>query len=72
MGSFFYCHIERRCNIIFSIVIHSEKENLCLYGLPNETWEVNLPVEEVPPDLKQLNDIYRDKTEEYSHTALNV
>ncbi|KAK8486352.1 hypothetical protein V6N11_046820 [Hibiscus sabdariffa] len=23
-----------------------EKENLCLYGLPNETWEVNLPVEE--------------------------
>ncbi|KAH7533102.1 hypothetical protein FEM48_Zijuj04G0094600 [Ziziphus jujuba var. spinosa] len=28
-----------------------EKENLCLYGLPNETWEVNLPVEEVPPQL---------------------
>lgn len=31
----------------------SEKENLCLYGFPNETWEVNLPVEEVPPELPE-------------------
>ena len=31
----------------------SEKENLCLYGLPNESWEVNLPVEEVPPELPE-------------------
>ncbi|XP_051135406.1 PHD finger protein ALFIN-LIKE 6-like [Andrographis paniculata] len=30
-----------------------EKENLCLYGLPNETWEVNLPIEEVPPELPE-------------------
>jgi len=30
-----------------------EKENLCLYGLPNETWEVNLPAEEVPPELPE-------------------
>uniref|UniRef100_A0A7C8Z7U0 PHD finger protein ALFIN-LIKE n=1 Tax=Opuntia streptacantha TaxID=393608 RepID=A0A7C8Z7U0_OPUST len=30
-----------------------EKENLCLYGFPNETWEVNLPVEEVPPELPE-------------------
>ncbi|KAL6494452.1 PHD finger protein Alfin1 [Orobanche gracilis] len=30
-----------------------EKENLCLYGLPNETWDVNLPVEEVPPELPE-------------------
>jgi hypothetical protein len=30
-----------------------EKENLCLYGNPNETWEVNLPVEEVPPELPE-------------------
>ncbi|URD89373.1 PHD finger protein [Musa troglodytarum] len=30
-----------------------EKENLCLYGQPNETWEVNLPVEEVPPELPE-------------------
>ncbi|XP_028190437.1 PHD finger protein ALFIN-LIKE 4-like isoform X2 [Glycine soja] len=30
-----------------------EKENLCLYGSPNEQWEVNLPVEEVPPELPE-------------------
>ncbi|XP_022948759.1 PHD finger protein ALFIN-LIKE 1-like [Cucurbita moschata] len=29
------------------------KENLCLYGHPNETWEVVLPVEEVPPELPE-------------------
>lgn len=29
----------------------TEKENLCLYGLPNETWEVNLPAEEVPAEI---------------------
>ncbi|KAF8051608.1 hypothetical protein N665_1692s0008 [Sinapis alba] len=34
-------------------VVYAEKENLCLYGLPNETWEVNLPVEEVPPELPE-------------------
>lgn len=31
----------------------SEKENLCLYGYPNEQWEVNLPAEEVPPELPE-------------------
>ncbi|AQK40468.1 PHD finger protein ALFIN-LIKE 8 isoform X1 [Zea mays] len=31
----------------------TEKDNLCLYGLPNETWEVNLPAEEVPPELPE-------------------
>ncbi|KAL8109815.1 PHD finger protein ALFIN-LIKE 4-like [Apium graveolens] len=30
-----------------------EKENLCLYGFPNERWEVNLPAEEVPPELPE-------------------
>ncbi|XP_042459097.1 PHD finger protein ALFIN-LIKE 8-like isoform X1 [Zingiber officinale] len=30
-----------------------EKENLSLYGFPNETWEVNLPAEEVPPELPE-------------------
>ncbi|KAL2337746.1 hypothetical protein Fmac_012192 [Flemingia macrophylla] len=30
-----------------------DKENLCLYGHPNETWEVTLPVEEVPPELPE-------------------
>ncbi|XP_047174843.1 PHD finger protein ALFIN-LIKE 9-like, partial [Vigna umbellata] len=29
------------------------KENLCLYGFPNEQWEVNLPAEEVPPELPE-------------------
>ncbi|KAB1208641.1 PHD finger protein ALFIN-LIKE 6 [Morella rubra] len=35
------------------LIVLSEKENLCLYGLPNETWDVNLPVEEVPPELPE-------------------
>jgi hypothetical protein len=30
-----------------------EKENLCLYGFPEEAWEVNLPAEEVPPELPE-------------------
>ncbi|KAK9142247.1 hypothetical protein Syun_011647 [Stephania yunnanensis] len=30
-----------------------DKENLCLYGYPNEQWEVNLPAEEVPPELPE-------------------
>ncbi|CAK9211277.1 unnamed protein product [Sphagnum jensenii] len=30
-----------------------EKENLCLYGFSDETWEVNLPAEEVPPELPE-------------------
>nr|GLL20697.1 PHD finger protein ALFIN-LIKE 4-like [Ipomoea trifida] len=30
-----------------------EKENLCLYGFPSELWEVNLPAEEVPPELPE-------------------
>ena len=35
------------------MAVFAEKENLCLYGLPNETWEVNLPAEEVPPELPE-------------------
>ncbi|GAB4847425.1 hypothetical protein Ancab_026482 [Ancistrocladus abbreviatus] len=35
------------------INVGAEKENLCLYGLPNESWEVNLPVAEVPPELPE-------------------
>lgn len=30
-----------------------EKENLCLYGHSNGEWEVNLPAEEVPPELPE-------------------
>ncbi|KAE8655447.1 PHD finger protein ALFIN-LIKE 2 [Hibiscus syriacus] len=30
-----------------------DKKNLCLYGHPNEAWEVALPAEEVPPELPE-------------------
>lgn len=30
-----------------------ERENLCLYGESNGTWTVDLPVEEVPPELPE-------------------
>ncbi|KAJ6841474.1 PHD finger protein ALFIN-LIKE 8-like isoform X3 [Iris pallida] len=30
-----------------------EKENLCLYGFPNETWDVALPDEILPPELPE-------------------
>ncbi|CAD6207313.1 unnamed protein product [Miscanthus lutarioriparius] len=30
-----------------------DKENLCLYGLPNGTWEVSPPADEVPPELPE-------------------
>jgi len=29
------------------------KENLCLYGNPDGSWKVGLPVEEVPPELPE-------------------
>nr|AFK38161.1 unknown [Lotus japonicus] len=37
----------------FYQLCNPEKENLCLYGFPNEQWEVNLPAEEVPPELPE-------------------
>ncbi|GMY13965.1 5XVL_ACrystal structure of AL2 PAL domain [Fagus crenata] len=38
--------------LLFSLSLcDPEKENLCLYGHPNKSWEVNLPAEEVPPEL---------------------
>jgi len=30
-----------------------DKDNLCLYGHNNESWEVTLPAEEVPPELPE-------------------
>ncbi|XBI54920.1 hypothetical protein VPH35_036842 [Triticum aestivum] len=30
-----------------------EKENSCLYGHPNGSWEVALPAEEVPPEMPE-------------------
>ncbi|XP_024969387.1 PHD finger protein ALFIN-LIKE 4-like isoform X2 [Cynara cardunculus var. scolymus] len=41
----------RRAGMIKALT--SEKENLCLYGFPSEQWEVNLPAEEVPPELPE-------------------
>lgn len=38
---------------VFYHLCDPEKENLCLYGFPNELWEVNLPAEEVPPELPE-------------------
>ncbi|XP_078433162.1 PHD finger protein ALFIN-LIKE 3-like [Wolffia australiana] len=52
----------RRAGIIKALTIDVEdfyrlcdpgKENLCLYGFPNEQWEVNLPAEEVPPEFPE-------------------
>ncbi|RWR95615.1 PHD finger protein ALFIN-LIKE 1-like protein [Cinnamomum micranthum f. kanehirae] len=37
----------------FYTLCDPEKENLCLYGHPNENWEVTLPAEEVPPELPE-------------------
>ncbi|CAH9113132.1 unnamed protein product [Cuscuta europaea] len=30
-----------------------EKDNLCLYGHPDESWEVTLPAEDVPPEIPE-------------------
>ncbi|KAE8721070.1 PHD finger protein ALFIN-LIKE 4 [Hibiscus syriacus] len=43
-----------------------DNENLCLYGYPNEGWEVALPVEEVPSELPKpalgINSARRDES----------
>lgn len=41
------------CYVEVFLFLFPEKENLCLYGFPNESWEVNLPAEEVPPELPE-------------------
>ncbi|KAH1073505.1 hypothetical protein J1N35_025833 [Gossypium stocksii] len=35
------------------ICCFSDKENLCLYGHLNKAWEVALPTEEAPPELRE-------------------
>ena len=30
-----------------------DRENLCLYGLPDGNWAVDLPAEEVPPEIPE-------------------
>ena len=37
----------------FYQVCDPEKENLCLYGHSDASWEVNLPAEEVPPEMPE-------------------
>ncbi|KAJ4979619.1 hypothetical protein NE237_010399 [Protea cynaroides] len=37
----------------FYALSDAEKEDLCLLGHPNESWEVTLPAEEVPPELPE-------------------
>lgn len=37
----------------FYLQCDPERENQCLYGLPNEAWEVTPPEEEVPPELPE-------------------
>ncbi|KAK8531035.1 hypothetical protein V6N13_038873 [Hibiscus sabdariffa] len=41
----------RRSAIVRALTF--DKENLCLYGYPNEAWEVALPAEEVPSELPE-------------------
>jgi hypothetical protein len=41
------------CDVLCLVIWGTEKENLCLYGFPDEAWEVNLPAEEVPPELPE-------------------
>ncbi|CAI9264118.1 unnamed protein product [Lactuca saligna] len=36
-----------------SIPLSDQKRKTCLYGFPSEQWEVNLPTEEVPPELPE-------------------
>ncbi|KAK9231733.1 hypothetical protein WN943_021972 [Citrus x changshan-huyou] len=44
---------QNRDNVVSQVEYTGEKENLCLYGFPSEQWEVNLPAEEVPPELPE-------------------
>nr|GMC94270.1 PHD finger protein ALFIN-LIKE 2-like [Ipomoea batatas]GMD46091.1 PHD finger protein ALFIN-LIKE 2-like [Ipomoea batatas] len=37
----------------FFLMCDPEKGSLCLYGLPNESWEVDFPVEEIPPEIPE-------------------
>lgn len=39
------------CNLYVSEI--AEKDNLCLYGHPDENWQVDLPADEVPPELPE-------------------
>ncbi|KAF1869896.1 hypothetical protein Lal_00017473 [Lupinus albus] len=54
LGSKFFSENKDIITLVVQLFfILSEKENLCLYGFPSEQWEVNLPAEEVPPELPE-------------------
>lgn len=36
-----------------SLTMHLTAENLCLYGMPDGQWAVDLPAEEVPPEMPE-------------------
>ena len=40
-------------SVFYFFKMCAANENLCLYGLPNGSWELNLPVDEVPPELPE-------------------
>jgi hypothetical protein len=50
---FYVFHFDILLYCYNDVSLAPEKENLCLYGMPNETWEVTLPAEEVPPELPE-------------------
>lgn len=52
-ADFSICNAISQCHHSSFLCECVDKENLCLYGHPNETWEVNLPAEEVPPELPE-------------------
>ncbi|KAJ0735185.1 hypothetical protein HanPI659440_Chr11g0429141 [Helianthus annuus] len=39
----------RRAGLVRALT--HDKDNLCLYGYPNGSWEVTLPTENVPSDI---------------------
>ena len=52
----------RRQGILSALTVETERfvtacdpdrENLCLYGNPDGSWEVDLPAEEVPPEMPE-------------------
>ncbi|XP_028092185.1 PHD finger protein ALFIN-LIKE 6-like [Camellia sinensis] len=46
-------HMTHEVLIVFSMGKFEIRRICVLYGLPNKTWEVNLLVEEVPPELPE-------------------
>ncbi|THU69627.1 hypothetical protein C4D60_Mb08t16380 [Musa balbisiana] len=52
-NSTFFVLIFSRDFEVFHQQCDPAKENLCLYGFPDEHWEFNLPADEVPPEIPE-------------------